>query len=885
MVRTYRAHKQVSRHKTYRGGTVETVKQIIKDTPFPEGSIHIINPNSKFIVATYWWGKENLNSNTQQPCPEDVGDMIVEEVETFAKTKGIQFNTMIMKQLEKLKKLRSESAVLTESQIITLNDFGKRHSKWKKEVLMKHPDLQEDIKRIDKEVKDREMAKPTFRAKSSWIETIKKWEESCRAANVNYVQLNTEFERSDYQNAINGKPLFIKKILDIVKDRGFGVLYIDGDMTINKYPHIFDMGNVDFMARGWNVDPRSSIGALAKPYYDPYIFETSGGTMYFGNTQRSRELLDRWENTSAKPESKGKADDRILSQIITVDSLTVNTNIISLPIEYLWLTDNYRDYLTDASRPASVEDAYIEHPLCLTGEERAKSQSASNVDRTPVGYEEQVTGVINYERPPELFYEYIFFDGNQQACDGYKRYDTFMTTATNYVTGQPMLTIIPLSKQYGPYNTIASENLKNVLPSHSVPQRTGILTRKRNVGAPPVPGTTGKVSLPMNAPIPEILKALYNGNDVELGGTVSHVQPEDEVAGYSASVTPINEYLRTVKIDLDFPLFISHKSKVFWHALAMCRTLSDINIHIEGSYMFMSRIRWNLKNISAPQKLPQFTLPDEKPTGFVPRVNQIWFGGEIPKWREYMFNENKKICESYGFRYSLWKNEDRTKENFPQTFDYQNTALEKGKEIGQNRWAQVADLARLEIIHNVGGIYIDSLIEITPAFLKAISDAFVAGNLFVGCNEDPCEPLTDCKGYQDKLYLSNSFFAAVPESPILARLIAYERLDQIDFDSEYINRTTGPYYLREGIQDPTTDKVFMFNSDQIFPFNNQPTPYKEEAIRDRFLSKTYKPGSLKVNSTMFYMPGGAEVLQSEFLIKNKGPLAIYHSGLGGTWST
>ena len=28
----------------------------------------IVNPESSFVVVTYWWGKGNLNSNTARPC-------------------------------------------------------------------------------------------------------------------------------------------------------------------------------------------------------------------------------------------------------------------------------------------------------------------------------------------------------------------------------------------------------------------------------------------------------------------------------------------------------------------------------------------------------------------------------------------------------------------------------------------------------------------------------------------------------------------------------------------------------------------------------------------------------------------------------------------------
>jgi hypothetical protein len=32
----------------------------------------IINEESNFVVITYWWGRGNLNKNTQRPCPEDL---------------------------------------------------------------------------------------------------------------------------------------------------------------------------------------------------------------------------------------------------------------------------------------------------------------------------------------------------------------------------------------------------------------------------------------------------------------------------------------------------------------------------------------------------------------------------------------------------------------------------------------------------------------------------------------------------------------------------------------------------------------------------------------------------------------------------------------------
>ncbi len=85
-------------------------------------------------------------------------------------------------------------------------------------------------------------------------------------------------------------------------------------------------------------------------------------------------------------------------------------------------------------------------------------------------------------------------------------------------------------------------------------------------------------------------------------------------------------------------------------------------------------------------------------------------------------------------------------------------------------------------------------------------------------------------------------------------------------------------------------------------FNAQATPYKE-ATPDRFLIPTRLPGVFQYTDKprpMYYVPGGVKILQDEFLgeraegltefaqaqaiVEMKGPLAIYHSGLGGTWS-
>jgi hypothetical protein len=863
------------RRKTYRqqavemqGGDIASVEALIKSTPI--GNVHINNPASRFVVVTYWWGKENMNRNLQNPCPEDIMDIAKNKIiKQIGDETG--FPKPIVEEVNRLEKIKDRPLTRIEKEYY--QGLKKQFKEWATKKLAAIPDLRDRINAIVKEIEPGILAKPGSVKPRKFPEMIAEWEDYCKKAGVNYVAVNTEFPRSDYQNAINGKPLFIKQALDAVKPRN--VLYIDGDMWMLKYPHLFDLENVDFMARGWNVDPRTKEKAMRRPYFDPYTLETSGGTMFFGNTIAARQLLDAWEEESNK--QIGKADDRILSQVFTKDSMILNTNTIQLPIEYLWLTDNYKSYLKGPEDPSSHDDAFIEHFYCLTGEERAAEQGAAASGRTPEGYEEEVTDNINYKRPSELIYEYIFFDGDKNKCDGFARYFNYLAGATGVFTEKPLAKIVKLEEMYGPYNDIAKKNLEGLEPQQ--PPLPGVVVRQGAITKPFSPHLRPRrpaAPLPQTASIRDILQKLMGGEDVELGGKVQR-GPEDDCVAVNVSTTPVDMYTRTLELDINSPMFFSSKSRTLIHLLAMCETLKDINKHLAGSYMFMSRIRWNLTN---PKNVSASSV--EQGIDFKPVFNQIWFGADLPKWREVMFNANKKVCEQSGFEYKLWKNQDRNAENFPQTIGYQNAALEAGKATGQSRWAQVADLARLEIIYNVGGIYADSLVEITPALLKAVTEAINQGAQFVGCNEDECEPPLDCKNAQGEMYLSNSFFAATRGNPIFERLLSNESLDNIDMEDERLNHTTGPYFLRAAIT--PEDKVFMFKSNQIYQFNQQETPYKE-ATPDPFLFKNMVVGAVKVNDNMYYLPGGIQKLQTNFLVANKGPLATYHSGLGGTWST
>ncbi len=486
------------------------------------------------------------------------------------------------------------------------------------------------------EVIDDYKDKPRFKPREKFENMIDTWKNTIAGMGCYYyVQEYPEFAKPGmYQMAINAKPLFIKKALDDCSKMGFkGVVYIDGDMSVNTYPAIFDIDDIDFMARGWNVDPRSSPDFREdKICYDPFTFETSGGIMYFGNTVYARQLLDIWKVASAKKINQGKADDRIISLMFNALSLYIPYNIVELPIEYLWLTDIYGE----KQPPSGVSEQYIkkghivhnytrdemgkrrltdkddksgdiifEHPACLTGEERAADQGASS-NRTPPFYDTLVEDKIECSRHGGVFYEFIYFYNgqnsttNQQALASYKKYLEYMDGVVLPDSDLPPFYVVPYDKTYGELQEVVKTNLNNLGKS---------LEEALNVGLDPSPnendmtnvfvtvqgkddknGTDIKMILSNlirgydvlymptsykvvnSRPLPNVNARLYGGS-ADLGQVVEFMKKNVPVGcELVCFVSDTDEY----QPDFDFtkPMYFSHRSRVLRHLLLMSSSLT-----------------------------------------------------------------------------------------------------------------------------------------------------------------------------------------------------------------------------------------------------------------------------------------------------------------------
>jgi hypothetical protein len=903
------------RRKTYRqqAGATEAEAKATYEYTLAAINAHelkpnlLVNPNSKFVVVTYWWGRGRLNANMSRPCPDVFVEQIKEEIDDEEADTDPDYKAFRDKYLELKRRVTSPNANVTPAlKAEWIN------TKTKYNLIRKRSYLKSKAK-IDREILPRYKARPPYTGPDKNLEgtgglsrqpvkleeMIDRWEKACQAAGCNYLaQEYPEFTKEwpkYYQSAINAKPLFIKKALEACQGRT--VLYIDGDMLVHKYPKIFDMQGVDFMAQGWVTDPRTNKRFATHQCFDPYIFETSGGTMAYSPTQTARKLLDDWANAAHELRNYGKAEDRVLSMIFTMQNMILPVNVVQLPIEYLWLTDKYANFSWNGA--ADIKDAFIEHPECLTAEEAAADQGAA-VDRSPEGYVKEVTDRADCKRNGGDFYEYIFFS-TPGMVDSMGPYLKFMKTVKNSQTNEFMFQVVDYEDKYGEYNAIALKNVDDA--------------KHLNLNSP----TEGFIVLPYTVTIPEILFYLHRGVDVHIGDKFDPPTPEIQACATNRGGRMRTRYLPEMKLDVKQPMFFSAKSRILAHLFRMCATLSDINTHLSFSYMFTSRIRWFLLQqgprgapMTVEQQLaaPPIVLPVVPPSteelemqamkrlesrmeaemnaprevvdaGAVPKkVHQIWFGGELPPWRQYLFDLNKAAAERNGYTYKLWQNADRTPEFFQSTIGYQNGAIDHGQQTGQSRWAQVADLARMEILYKEGGVYLDSLFETGDDLYKEITRLSLEGKSFIGCNEDPCE--LECVGAEGKKYLSNSFFATMQWSPVLERLLKDEELGKIDLDSPAINQTTGPYYLRTGIVDPVADKVFLFKSEEIYPFPMSGSVQRPPEPNP-FLLREVSENSIETTPGMWLQKGALQLLQSQG--RPIKPLALYHVGLGGTWST
>lgn len=458
-------------------------------------------------------------------------------------------------------------------------------------------------------------------------EMIAVWEQKCADNGCNYMAIEyPEFAMpGGYQLAINAKPLFIQHALNMCQGRG--VLYIDGDMTINKYPTIFDMDDVDFMARGWSIDPRSSWKMEESIMYDPYSFETSGGTMFFSQSHESKKLIEEWIKESKKSYQVGKADDRILSLIYNTKGFLGSMKSIQLPVEYLWLTLDYDERimpLYDDNKKAMAASIFIEHPECLTTEDTAAGAGASS-DRTPKFY-----GPVEDKYPvSELFNEYVVFDKSDEV-GAFSDYLNYMENVVYLddgneqlyeegLVGESPLYRVKYADKYGKYNAIAEKN-ESIMNTMDEPDTTGFkpvksrktlknnMSKKRKGGNSNADENIVYVENNDTLAIPKIIYHLREGREViykpsgipdEIDKKIKLVisKKNNQLSRMSLLFTPeitksgISGFFKP-KIDFNYPVYFRHGDRRLIDLLLIQESMESLSAMLNnGAYQFVSLIR------------------------------------------------------------------------------------------------------------------------------------------------------------------------------------------------------------------------------------------------------------------------------------------------------
>ena len=491
---------------------------------------------------------------------------------------------------------------------------------------------------------------------------ITRWIQNCVDKNcAYYVQEFPEFVgKCGYQLAINAKPYFIKKALDACQEKGYtGVVYIDGDMQVVNYPDIFAMENIDFMARGWNIDPRSTNACRRNKFdFHPYVFETSGGIMYFGCNDRAKEILEKWIEETNKIEHEGKADDRILSMVFMRNNMFIEYNTIQLPIEYLWLTDIYGTKVNEPeeyyeSKGSIIKighvigrrekdlsgDIIIEHPGCLTSEETAKDQGAA-ADREPVGYYENV-GWVEQSMSGGLFYEFIFFHGLTDAAKkSYKQYLNYLNTLSLDEDGNRPYDVVKYQNRHGLHNDIVLRNIMSFAKYEDlsfkmfvdINHKHTLLTQNTKAATTTQATIFFEAEQTQNTDLfHSIFTEFFKGNDVVINNNKVvksiPIESKDNIEGFTIDDRNKYEFICTLlepqtkqnkfkpTFDMTKSIFLSCKSRIIRHLLLMCDgdnsddNPSSLNNIFRSSFMFLTMIR--CKFYDPPKQMPIQAQPNQ----------------------------------------------------------------------------------------------------------------------------------------------------------------------------------------------------------------------------------------------------------------------------------
>lgn len=218
----------------------------------------------------------------------------------------------------------------------------------------------------------------TMREKKTYGQLTDRLIKYCNEFNINYYVEIYDAKNGSYQDLINYKPSFIHNTIDKFN---MPVIYTDADMYPTQYLELFDQTHFDCMlynARAGIADQFHNTLTMEKMCYMVDSMNISGGTMYWSNSNASKNALKLWEHISQN--NKGKADDRILDVTFNSTFMLQNLKCYWLPTSYIYITEKLNSQ--GAHLREYVNQPVIIHPEDITSEEMVGSSRS----RIPVDY-------------------------------------------------------------------------------------------------------------------------------------------------------------------------------------------------------------------------------------------------------------------------------------------------------------------------------------------------------------------------------------------------------------------------------------------------------------------------------------------------------------------
>lgn len=152
------------------------------------------------------------------------------------------------------------------------------------------------------------------------------------------------------------------------------------------------------------------------------------------------------------------------------------------------------------------------------------------------------------------------------------------------------------------------------------------------------------------------------------------------------------------------------------------------------------------------------------------RLHAFWGGPEMPEELAGYLERWRELHPAWEF--NLW-----TPDNLPELRNQDMFDDPEGWSSKSNPWQWRSDLARYELLHDVGGVYVDCDLEPLRPIDELLTSEFIA--------------------LEDSHYVNNAFMGAEPESDWMADILGGLRKRALRLWDCRVNKSIGAQYLTE----------------------------------------------------------------------------------------